>query len=218
MKWFAVVGLLFLISIASAIPSATPATAISSNNFTVAINGITGTQAWVTWGDGPGLENWISPIADVTGASTSIDVIGSPLYGEETVYYQPCDTTGCGNEQHLTLLTVTPVPTTTYAKLMRNITNSRFNPMVISQSLLSAYTTVTPATVLFGIAFFFIMIGIWMRTRSVRLIAILGILISPFIMYTSAGLQLGIPSVGVGVAQGLLAAGLAGVLFSWIRK
>ncbi|MDD3019783.1 MAG: hypothetical protein PHX61_02230 [Alphaproteobacteria bacterium] len=205
---------LCICSYVSAVPTASAATAISSNGFNTTISGSSG-NTWISWGDYPGKENWMSVVASGDG---TIQVIGAPIYGGERIYFRPCDSTGCGAEQTVTIPTITPVPTTTFKKLLSNITDSRFAPDKISQSLLSGYTQVTPPTVLFGIAFVFIMFGIWYRTKSVRLIAVLGILISPFIMYGSNGLYLGIPSLGIGIAQGLLAAGVAGVLFSFIRK
>lgn len=207
-----------LVGIVSAIPNTGVATGITSNGFNSTLTGVTGTDCWIEWGDFPAGENWATPNATAVAGTVDIPVLGSPIYGGESVYYTGCDLTGCGNEQRVTIAAITPMPTTTFGKPLTNITRSRWDIQVIMFSLLSGYTTVTPSTVLFGIAFLFLMIGIWMRTKSVRLIAVLGIIISPFIMYTSSGLMLGMPSIGQAVAQGLLAAGLAGVLFSFMRK
>lgn len=213
-----VISWVFLVAIAGAFPTTGAATGITSNGFNSTLTGVTGTDCWVEWGDFPSGENWATPNATAVAGTADVSVLGSPIYGGESVYYYGCDLTGCGNEQHVTISSITPMPTTTFGKPLTNITRSRWDIQVVMFSLLAGYTTVTTSTVLFGIAFLFLMIGIWMRTRSVRLIAILGIIISPFIMYGSTGLMLGIPSVGQAVAQGLLAAGLAGVLFSFMRK
>lgn len=204
--------------IVSAVPVTGAAGDINSNGFNTTLTGVTGSDCWVFWGEFPGKENWVSPNATAVAGTVTVQVIGAPIYGGETIVFQGCDSTGCGGEQTVTIPAVTVMPTTTYSRLLRNITNSRFNPAIIGASLLSSYTSVTPATIVFGIAFLFGVFGVWMRTKSVRLIAIIGILISPFIMYGSQGLYLGIPLVGQGIAQGLLAAGIAGVLLSFIRK
>ena len=208
------ISALVICSCVSAVPTASAATSINSNGFNTTISGSSG-DTWISWGDYPDKENWMSVVQSGDGV---IQVIGAPIYGGEIIYFQPCDSSGCGAEQTVSIPSITPIPTTTFKELLTNVTDSRFAPSAISDSLLSGYTQVTPATVLFGIAFVFVMFGIWYRTKSVRLIAILGILISPFIMYGSNGLYLGIPSLGIGIAQGLLAAGIAGVLFSFIRK
>ena len=210
--------LLLLVGAASAVPTTGAATGITSNGFNTTVTGITGTEVWVEWGDYSGYENWKSAVTYTTNASETIQVIGAPIYGGETIYFQACDSSGCGNEETVTISTVTIMPTMTLSKMVKNITQSRWDPTVIGASMLQGYTTVTSATVLFGLAFMFLMIGVWMRTRSVRLIAVLGVIISPFIMYGSQGLYLGMPLIGQGIAQGLLAAGLAGVLLSFIRK
>lgn len=207
-----------IVSIVSAVPITGVATGISSNGFNVSATGVTGTEAWVMWGDYTGMENWASVPATSVAGTANITVLGAPIYGGEYIYYQACDETGCGNELTISITSITPMPTTTHGILMRNITKSRFDPLVITQSLWSGYTQVTPSTVVFSIALMFFMIGIWFRTKSVRLIAVVGILISPFVMFGSQGLYLGIPSIGIGIAQGLLAAGLCGIMFSFARK
>lgn len=215
-----ILSLTILISIVSGVPVTGAAGDVTSNGFNVSVTGASPAGAvWIFYGDYADKENWISPpvTADGAGAAT-VPVIGAPLYGGEHVVFQACDSTGCGNEMTVTIPAVTVMPTATFSGLVRNITNSRFNPSVIGASILSGYTAVTPSSILFGIMGFFLMIGVWMRTKSVRLIAIVGILISPFIMYGSQGLYLGVPLVGQAIAQGLLAAGLAGVLLSFIRK
>lgn len=213
-----IISWMLLVSIVNAAPTTGIATGITSNGFNSTLTGVTGTDCWIEWGDFSGGQNWATPNATASAGTADVSVLGSPIYGGESVYFQGCDLTGCGNERQVTISAVTPMPTTTFGKPLTNITRSRWDIQVVMAGVVSGYTTVTPATVLFGIAFLFLMIGIWMRTKSVRLIAVLGIIISPFIMYTSNGLMLGMPSIGHAVAQGLLAAGLAGVLFSFMRK
>jgi hypothetical protein len=216
-----IIALLFLIALVpamSAIPTVGAASGITSNGFNATVTGVTGSEAWIMWGDYSGMENWASVHVTALGGSANVQVLGAPIYGGESVYYQGCDETGCGNELSTVISAVTPMPTTTHGQLLKNITNRRFDPQVISSSLLSAYTQVTPATIVFSIVFIFLMMGIWYRTKSVRLIAIVGMIISPFIMYSTVGLNLGVPMLGIQVAQALLAAAFAGILFSFMRK
>jgi hypothetical protein len=220
MKYLGVILAFFIVCTCtiSALPTTGIATGVNSNGFNSTATGVTGTEVWGMWGDAPGYENWMAPPVPAVAGTGVVSFIGAPLFGQEIVYFQVCDSTGCGNEQPVTITAVTPMPTTTHGQLLKNITNSRFNPLVISESMKSALTVVAPFTIVIGIALFFYVIGIWMRTRSVRLIAILGILIAPFVMLSGQGLYLGVPSMGILIAKGLLAAGLAGILFAFMRK
>jgi hypothetical protein len=220
MKYLYLIPVLLILcaGVVSALPTTGAATGINSNGFNSTATGVTGTEVWGMYGDKPGYENWLVPPVPAAAGTGLVSFIGTPLFGGEVVYFQVCDSTGCGNEQTVTIPAVTPMPTTTYGQLLKNITNSRFNPLVISASMQSALTVVAPFTIVIGIALFFFMIGIWMRTKSVRMIAILGILIAPFVMVSGQGLYLGIPSTGIFVIKGLLAAGLAGILFAFMRK
>lgn len=210
--------LLSIIQISSALPTTGAATDVNSNGFNVSCGGISGSEAWVMFGDYPDRENWASATYTATGGTAAVQVIGVPIYGGESVYYQCCDSSGCGNELTANIPAVTPMPTTTYGKLIQNITKSRFYVPVIGESMLQSYTMVMPAVVMFGTMFLFFMIGVWYRTRSVRMIMIVGILLCPFILYAWSGLYLGLPSLAPALICGLLAAGLSGVLFSFMRK
>jgi len=58
----------------------------------------------------------------------------------------------------------------------------------------------------------------WMRTKSVRLISILMMISSPFIVSSGLGLYMGIPLVEQALGQALLAAGIAGIMLSFVKK
>ena len=212
------VALLLLAGVATALPTTGAAADITSNGFNTTITGITGDSVWVYWGDYSGKENWITPNVTAVAGTATVQLIGAPVYGGETIVFQACDSTGCGNEVSVTLAAITPIPIYTFGQPIRNITNSRFNPQIIQNSLLSVYTMVAPAVIMFGVAFLFFAFGIWMRTKSVRMMMILGLLIYPFIYLANAGLHLGIPLIAQSIAVGLFAAALAGLLVSWMRK
>jgi len=203
---------------ALALPVTGAATLIGSNNVTIPVTGATGTEAWVIWGQNPGGECWNTPNWTPSGAgAVDITIAGSPLLGNTVYYAEACDQTGCGNEVSFTTAPVTPITVMPYGAGYRNITATRWNPVMIGATLFRAYTTLMPASIVFGLLFGGIVIGAWERTRSVRLISILMMIASPFIVLSNAGLMLGVPLVEQQIGQTLLAAGLAGVFLSFIK-
>jgi hypothetical protein len=202
---------------ALALPTTGAATLIGSNNVTIPVTGITGTQVWVNWGQNPGGECWNVPNQTPSAGSASITISGAPLLGFTKYYAVACDSTGCGNEISFTTLQVTPIQVTNYGAGYRNLTESRFNMILVGGTLFRAYTTLMPASVVFGLLFGVITIGMWQRTKSVRLIGILMMIASPFIVMSGAGLMLGVPLAEQALGQTLLAAGLAGVFLSFIK-
>jgi hypothetical protein len=216
-NWYLVLIIPLLFAAALALPTTGAATMIGSNNVTIPVTVITGSLVWVNWGQNPGGECWNTPNQTVSGASASVTISGSPLLGFTKYYAVACDSTGCGNEISFTTLPITPIPVTNYAAGYRNLTESRFNLVMIGGTLFRAYTTLMPASVVFGLLFGGITIGMWQRTRSVRLISILMMIASPFIVLSGAGLMLGVPLAEQSLGQVLLAAGLAGVFLSFIK-
>jgi hypothetical protein len=214
-------GLLVIITLlvtsVSAIPTGGAASAISSNNFTVAVTGSDGGDTWIAWGEAQGAHPWASSFYTGDG---DVVVWGAPIIGGSTVYYVACDTTGCDpNEQTLSIPAITPLPTTTFGAAFKNMSARHFAIDSIAPNLLPGYfATGISASLLWGIMFFFILFGFWFRTRSVRLVLILAFIMSVFILTPTAGLMLGAPLMFQYVAQGLMAAAIAGVLISFIRK
>jgi hypothetical protein len=221
LNWICIALLLALvIPMVSAAPTAGAATAVSAGNFTVPVAGITGTDFWVNYGQysGDNMLTWGTGNITASGAAQNVDIIGAPIIGESTLYYIACDATGCSAENSVVIPSITPLPQTTFGNALRNITQNRFNVQMVGYQIIQGYITPSGWTVFWGLFFFGIMLGTWLRTRSVRLIAILGICISPFIMNPATGLFLGIPLEGQQLASGLLWASLAGVLLSFIRR
>jgi hypothetical protein len=205
--------------IAQALPTTGAATLIGSNNATIPVTGITGTEAYVLWGMVPGGEVWITPNWTASGAGAAdIQIIGAPMLGDRKYFAKACDSSGCGNEISFTSLPATPITVVTYGANMRNLTATRFNLVLMGGTLFRSYTNLMPTSVMFGLLFGAITIGFWMRTKSVRLISILMIIVSPFIVSSGAGLYLGIPLVEQALGQALLAAGMAGIMLSFVKK
>ena len=216
----AIIDLAFYFGGVSAVlglPTIGAATAISSNNATFHVTGITGTDAWIEWGQNSGGYAWNTPNSTPTAGTVDITIAGSPLLGNTLYYATACDSTGCGNEVSFSTLPVTPVPVTPYGSGFRALINSRFNLVLIGGILFRAYTTLMPASVVFGLLFGILVIGMWQRTKSVRLVSILMMIASPFIVLSGAGLMLGVPLAEQAIGQTLLAMGFAGICLSFIK-
>jgi hypothetical protein len=215
--WAIILGFVVLTSIVHAVPTGGAASAISSNNFTVAVTGSDGGDVWIAWGTAAGAHPWASSYQTGDGSLTTY---GAPIIGGSTIYYVACDSTGCDtNEQSLNIPAITAVPTSTFGAGYRNMSARHFSIDSIAPNLLPGYfATGISASLLWGIMFFFIIFGFWFRTRSVRLVLILALLMAVFILSPTAGLMLGTPLMFQYVAQGLMAAAIAGVLIGFIRK
>jgi hypothetical protein len=215
-------GLLLLIQVTSAVPNTGVASLIGSNNFTVTVAGSDGGDTWIIWGGAPGNEIFGSQIQ--TGDGTFI-VYGAPLIGGQTLYYKSCDSTGCDPvEQTLIIPAITPLPTTTFGNAYKNLTARHFSIDSIAPNLLPGYiaTGITP-TLLWGIMFFFIFFGFWFRTKDVKMVVILGLLMAtfiatPIVLGGNGPLGFVLPTMFVLVAQGVMAACIGGILISFIRK
>jgi hypothetical protein len=202
---------------ALALPTTGVPTMVGSNNATIPVTGVTGTEAWVVWGQNPGGECWNTPNYTPVAGSVDITIAGAPLLGNTLYYATACDSTGCGNEVSFTTVPITPISVIQYGAGYRNLTATRFNLVLVGGTLFQAYTNIMPASVAFGLLFGAITIGMWQRTKSVRLISILMMIASPFIVLSGAGLMLGVPLIEQSLGQVLLACGFAGIMLSFIK-
>jgi hypothetical protein len=208
------------VSAVLALPTTGAAGSITSNSASFDVVGITGTDVWIEWGQNPGGEIWNTPNATASGGVATVFINGSPLLGGTLYYAKACDSSGCditSPESSFTTVPVTPVPVTQFGTGYRNLTATRFNPVLIGGTLFKAYTNIMPSSVVFGMLFGVIVIGMWQRTKSVRLVSILMMIASPFIVLSNAGLMLGVPLAEQALGQVLLALGFAGVALSFIK-
>ena len=90
--------------------------------------------------------------------------------------------------------------------------------MQILPAVLLPYTNLFGTTLFFGLIFGFFVLGMWRRTNSVRLVSIVMIILSPLIMTSGVGISWGIPLVMQSIGNALLAAGIAGVLLSFVKR
>jgi hypothetical protein len=213
-----VLVLTLLTGIVSAIPTTGDATLVGSNNFTVEVTGASG-YAYVIWGQSTGNNNWMSENASVTGGAATITVWGAPIIGGRTVYYKACDATGCGAEKTASIATVTPIPVPSYGDPLRRITSSHFALPNITAEMPNALTALgTPIMIFWGIIYIAFLVGLWLRTRTVRLSLMIMFLTAPFMISPTAGLYLGIPTALAYVMLQLAGAMLAGVVYVFTKK
>jgi hypothetical protein len=214
------IGLILLIGIVSAVPVTGAAGDITSNNFniSVATATITGNDVWVIYGQASGKENWISSNYTKSGVNTIVQVWGAPILGNTLYYAEACDQTGCGNEISLTTLEIPLLTVTDYGAGFRNLTQSHYNIMNVAPAFLLGYFNIMPASVFFGLLFGLIVVGMWRRNRGIRLVSVVMIILSPLIMSSNAGLFFGIPLAEQALGQALLAAGIAGILLSFVKR
>jgi hypothetical protein len=209
---------LFLVGCVSAIPTTGSAVMITSNSANIPVTGVTGNECWAEWGMSPGVPLYITTNETAVGGSATAYIVNSPLTGSTEFYARACDQTGCGNEISFTTLQITPMPTTTFGRGYTNISKSHWNITVISPSLLEAYTNIIPPAIFFGLFLGIVVLGMWRRNKTVRLVSIVFIILSPLIMSSDIGLMMGVPLAEQSIGQALLAAGIAGMLLSLVKK
>ena len=92
-------------------------------------------------------------------------------------------------------LAITPQPTTTFGAAFDNITKNPTDIEVFSGSAINSYFWIVPTmpALVWGLVFFGIYLGLWIRERDLVVPVILGLISGSFILYTDAGLGLGIP-------------------------
>jgi hypothetical protein len=213
------IGICLLISGVSAVPTSAAATGITSNGFNVSVSGCAASgEVAIIYGLAPNAETWISGNYTASGGNVVIPVWGAPILGNSVYYAKACDDTGCGNEITFTTAAITPIPTTTFGAGFKNLTQSHFNIMFIAPAFLQAYFNITGTSLFFGLLFGMITLGMWRRNRGIRLVSVTMIILSPLIMASNIGLMFGIPPIMQSIGQALLAAGVAGVLLSFVKR
>lgn len=215
---------MLLVGTCYAVPNTLAATNVNNNNFTLNSNGYSG-EVFFKYGTNPDYQN----IYTQNTSSGIITEQGSPIQPSTHYYVSACDQTGCDSTGvELTTLAITPIPQTTFGTAITNMTKSKFNILYITYNIVTPYTWLSPSsdtetttmflTIIFGMMFFFIYVGLWLRTRSVATPVVIGLLTSSFILFTNQGLNLGIPVEFQSIAQALLYASLGGILLTFMKK
>jgi hypothetical protein len=218
-------ALLLQVGITYALPSGTAVSLVGNNNATFTANdGGTGTD-WFEYGMTPTTLVVWTPNVTAAGSYTWTET-GSPLTSGETYYVAGCDVNGCDpNVASFTMLTATPLPSTTYGVIFTNATQSKFNVIYFILNIMGPYAWLFPASasqlaisIVMGLVLFAIFFGIAMRTRYVAVPIVVGIIVAPYLLYQNQGLGLGIPPDFLGIVQGITYACFAGILMLILKK
>jgi hypothetical protein len=215
--------LLFVIVPAIAVPSTPTVSAIGNNNVTFASTGGS-TTCWFRWGVNSVSPEWITANQTCSGAFTATQY-GSPYYPSVGYYVVACDVTGCSASAPFTSLPTTPLPQTTFGAAYDNITQNGFNIMFIITAIPQPYFWGFPQvsyqwalTVLCGLLFSIYILGLWLRQRKSGLALLVALMVLPFFVLASAGLNWGIPGVLIILGQLLCSAILAGMILTLFKK
>jgi hypothetical protein len=207
-----------------ATPLAGAASFIGSNNVTIPLGGCAAGDVWVIWGHNPGGEVWNTANETTTGGAVSVTIWGAPMMGNTLYYARGCDSTGCGNEISFTTAAITPLPTTTFGAGYKNLSARHFDIQYVPAIIESVYSPKLgdmglPRSMLYGILISLVFMGLWLRTRSIRICSSLGIMLGGLLFSDSVGLHLGVPGPIQLLGGLMIAAGLAGwVLALWLKK
>jgi hypothetical protein len=198
-----------------AVPTTGAAGLVGSNNATLFLTGGSGTN-WFEYGQKTGSLTWRTP----NTSNSNYTVYGSPLLGATKFYYRACDNTGCGAESSFTTVALTPSPQTTFGAALNNMTQSNYDIEVIAGNSIAGYFWLVPTfpTIVWGLLFFAIYLGLWIRERDLVVPVILGLITGSFVMFSDSGLSLGLPIEFLSIAQGITYAAVAGIVLSIMKR
>jgi len=217
---FAYISLLFPAAHAQPITAA-PSTITSNGAFLSATGGTPSGTGWFTYGTIPGDEYWITQnITEDSSGNFNYTVWGSPMTGATVWYAKACDAvSGCGNEVTFTTLPVTPMPIPSIGAMYQNITASGFNPLAIGQNLLTPLMwNGEPLTVIFMLLISPIFLGIWLRSKTVLVVLVTGMIGGGFFLYANYGMNWGMPPEVVGLTQGMVYIAFAGCVLYILHR
>jgi hypothetical protein len=221
MRWYglAIILLLwFTVGIASAAPTTSAATMIGNNNFTMNGNGAGGGTGWFQWSMATGREYAHTPNVTTPGGTYSYTMSNSPILGSTVYYYKACDTTGCGAEVSLTTAAVTPIPVPNYDAYAQNMTENHLDPINFIWNTTRAYTMISGDTILYGLIFAMLLIGMWLRTRGTQTAMMFGMMFVCMFTVSAGGLAIGLPPEFLAAGQALMYISLTGAIVMFTFK
>ncbi len=198
-----------------ALPTTGAATAVGNKNVTFTATGVTSYAYW-KYGYVTGVYAYKTVNVSGTGA-VSYTERGVPLMAGWKIYFEVCDSTGCGAELSTTLLNATPLTQTTFGIVEQNIANADWNASAVGSSIIQPYLWVSPISVFWFMVFFFIYTGMWLRQRELIIPAFLGLIASGFIMVGGTN-AIGLPPEVITISQSLFYASIAGVIFGLFKR
>lgn len=209
------IALICMIGTVFALPTTTAATDVNSNGATLHMTGGVAPM-YYQFGGNSNTQIWYTP----NSSSSNATIYGSPITGSTLYYFKACDATGCGNTLSFTTSAITPQPTTTFGAAFDNITKDPTDLDTVSGASIASYFWLTPTfpSIVWAMIFMGIYLGLWLRERDLVVPVILGLITGSFVMFSDAGLNLGIPVEFQAMAQGLTYAALAGIILSWVKR
>jgi hypothetical protein len=217
MKYIALFLLMVMtVGFVGALPTTGACTNVTNNGVTFTATSCSG-SGWFKWGSNSSSYKWSTPNQTCSGAITDY-WIGSPLLVNKTYFVAACDSTGCGSAVSFTTGAANVTNTTSYGTGFITLMRSGFNASTILSTLGRPYTTSVPggAPVTWGLLFFFIIAGFWLRHRDITLPCYLAMISGGAIWIGSSAL--GVPPEFAMVGQGLMYAAIAGMAVSWFSK
>lgn len=197
---------------ASALPTTNPVVVNSANQVTFSAAGAAGT-GWFAWGGFPGGPYyWTTPNQTVSGAFSDTQY-GPPMLTGTTYYVVSCDSTGCGNEVSFFTMNATNSNQTHFGQDVITIQRTGMNVTATTGVLVKPYTQTMTAPIAWGLLFFFILTGMWLRPRDIFLPCIMAMIVGGVIWFGPTAL--GVPPEWSSLGQGLMYAAIAGIAFSW---
>jgi hypothetical protein len=218
-KFVIILAILFLITVVNAVPTTGVPSGVSNNQANITCTGVTGSVAWVTWGMNPDGQVWKTENFTATAGTANTRIWGSPLQSNSQYYGKCCDVSGCDlTAESFTTLAASIIVQTTFSHGWSNLTESHFNLMYLLPALMTGYTDVIPQTLLYGLMFAALTIGLWFANKSARLVSLLFLIVGSFLIFSDTGLEMGIPGGFQAIGLVLGAAALAGIFLSFIRR
>lgn len=214
----ALILLILLCGLATALPNAPTIGMIGSNNVTFTNVGAS-SPCWYIWGPANnGKELWKTPNRTAVAGICTATIQGFPLNANSKYFVQSCDITGNSTDSTFTTAAITLNPKTTYGNVYQNVTETGFSPLFIMANTLAPYVWVSPMSFIWGFLFLIVYVGYWIRGRGVIIPALLGFCTGSLFLYSGMGLNLGIPLEFTAIAQGIAYASLAGIILGLIKK
>jgi len=213
----AIIGLLILVAVVSGLPTTGAVTNITNGQAIFHATGA-GSDGWFEWGSYSGdYYKWVTPNQTYAGSYWEMQ-IGAPMLSGATYYVRACDETGCGAEVSWVVPAATLPNRTSYGAGLIQIMRSGFNMSVVLPAIVYPYTTTVPggAPVTWGVLFFFVFAGYWLKPRDIILPCFLAMIAGGAIWLGNA--SLGVPPEFASVGQGLMYAAIAGIAVSWFSK
>ena len=212
---FALIAFCLIVGFVSAVPTTGAVTGLSNRQATFSATGGSG-SGWFEWGifsGGP--YYWSTPNQTVSGAFTDTQY-GPPMMTSTTYYVRACDSTGCGGDVSFSVPSATMVNITSFGTGVITIWRSGFNVSQTLPVIIAPYQNTIGAPLTWGLLFFFIFAGLWLRPKDIFLPCVLAMVAGGAIWLGPNAL--GVPAEFADVGQGLMYAAVAGICVSWFTK